>query len=198
MENKPTKRSTVKEPKNLQKVVSGTAKIKKKSEARKFADVFIAEDAHNVKSYLFSDVMIPALKKLVADIIQDGIEMILYGGSRRSERRSAGFRADRYDYSSCSRDSRDSRRRRDDHSRSGYNYDDIVLSTRGDAEAILDRLDELIEMYKMASVADLYELAGLPDKFTDHDYGWTSLRNARVEHVRDGYLLKLPRPIPLD
>ena len=38
--------------KRAEKVVQGKVKVKKKGEVRKFADVFVAEDAHNVKDYL--------------------------------------------------------------------------------------------------------------------------------------------------
>ena len=61
------------EKKKLDKVISGTAKVKKKSKTGKFADMFISEDARNVKSYIVSDVLIPAAKKLISDIVKDGI-----------------------------------------------------------------------------------------------------------------------------
>ena len=38
--------------KKVEKVISGTAKSKKKNEIQKFADVFISEDVNNVKSYI--------------------------------------------------------------------------------------------------------------------------------------------------
>ena len=37
--------------KKVEAVISGKAKTRKKGEMQKFADVFIAEDANNVKSY---------------------------------------------------------------------------------------------------------------------------------------------------
>ena len=60
------------------------------------------------------------------------------------------------------------------------------------------RMDELIEKFKVASVADLYDLVGVSCDYTANNYGWTNLRNASVVRVRDGYLLKLPRALPLD
>ena len=69
--------------KNIQKVVSGTAK-RKKNEARRFADIFIREDISNVKSYVFMDVLVPAIKKAISDIVTDGVDMILFGTTGRN------------------------------------------------------------------------------------------------------------------
>ena len=46
--------------KKIEKVISGTAKSKKKSEVRKLTDVFISEDVDSVKSYILLDVLVPA------------------------------------------------------------------------------------------------------------------------------------------
>lgn len=186
------------ERKKLEKVVGGAAKVKKKGATRKFADAFISEDASNVKSYIFSDVLIPAAKKLVSDIVKDGIEMILYGGTSNKDRRSSTFRGDYVSYDKYSRRN-DERRYRDERtSRNGYSYDDIVLETKGDAEAVLDRLSELIDTYGQATVLDLYDIVGITGRYTDDNYGWMNIRNADSVRVRDGYLLRLPKALPID
>jgi hypothetical protein len=185
------------EKKKIEKVVSGTAKLKKKSEIRKFTDIFIAEDASKVKTYILSDVIVPAAKKLISDIVKDGIEMILYGGTDRGGRRSNGFRADYVSYNKYS-ERRDDRRGSDSRTRTGYSYDDIILETRGEAEEVLSRMDELIDMYGMVTVADLYDLVGVSGNYTDNKYGWVNIRNAEPVRVQDGYMLKLPKALPLD
>ena len=192
MENrpKPTK------PKMEKIELSGAAKTKKKSGARKFADVFIAEDARNVKSYIFTDVIVPTLKNLVVDMIQETTNRLFYGSSSKPRDSRGGFLADRVSYDRFAKRTSNDRYIQD--RQNSYSYDEVVLTTRSDAEQVLDRLCEAIHEYKMVSVADLYELVGIPDQFTDHKYGWTSLRNARVIRVRDGYALDLPKPFPLD
>ena len=81
--------------KRAEKVITGQAKIKKKTEMQKFADAFISEDASKVKSYIFTDVLIPAVKKVVSDIVKDSIDMLLYGEVRSSTKQS---RVDRVSY----------------------------------------------------------------------------------------------------
>lgn len=186
------------ERQKLEKVITGTAKVKKKSEIRKFADNFISEDASNVKSYLFKDVLVPGVKKLVSNLLKDGIDMILNGSvDRRGS--SDRFGAEYVSYNKYSD------RRYDDRpvgggysSRNAYGFNEYIFDNRGDAEIVLERLDEAIARYSIVSVADLRELAGLPQEYTDNKYGWTNIRNAEIRRVSDGYLLRMPKALPID
>lgn len=181
------------EKRKVQKVVTGVAKVKKKNELRKFADIFIAEDAANVKSYIVMDILIPAFKNTILDIITDSANMIFGGSKRRS-----GTAASKVSYRSYY-DKKDSGRSSatDPRAKMGYSYDDIVLESRADAEDVLAQMDEMIETYGVASVADLYDLVGITHNYTDNKYGWSNLRSAEAVRVRDGYLLKLPKASPI-
>lgn len=181
----------------VNKVISGSAKVKKKSGTSKFKEVFISEDANNVKSYILTDVLVPAAKKLISDIVKDGIEMILYGSTSSRKTYSDGFRAGYVDYSKLSGRRDDRRPSSTPRLNNGPSYDNIILEHKGDAEVVLSTMDDIIDSYGEVSVAALFDLVGLPHKYTDNNYGWTSLGNARVTRVRDGYLLDLPRAVPL-
>ena len=82
--------------------------------------------------------------------------------------------------------------------RGRFRYEDIIFPNRGEAEKVLDKMEELIDYYGLVSVADLYELVGLAGDYPDNKYGWTSIRSAEVMRVRNGYILKLPKAIVLD
>ncbi len=181
--------------KKIQKVVHGKVKTKPKSGMSKITDVFISEDASNVKSYIVMDVLVPAVKKAISDIVRDGIDMILYGESRGRRSSTSSSYVSYRDYSRS--DDRDRDRFRDSRTRSGYNHDDVILETRGEAEEVLTRMDELIDTYGVVSVADLYDLIGKSCEYTDNKYGWTNIRNAEPIRVRDGYMLKLPKALPI-
>lgn len=174
--------------KRAQKVVSGSAKAKKRTDIARLTDVFISEDLNNVKDYILKDVLVPALKKALYDIITGGTGMALYGETSERRKSSAPWVSYRA-YGEESRRPQNSR---------GYSPNDVILDNRSDAEEVLDGMLDIIVTYGTASVADLYDLTGLDCDYTDHRYGWTSLKSARVERVRDGYLLKLPRPVPLN
>lgn len=180
--------------KKVEKVVKGVVKVKKKNELRKFADIFVAEDAGSVGSYIFMEVLVPAIKKAISDIVTDGIDMILYGSPRKHGK---GSGVANVSYRSFY-DKRDDRHRDDNpRTRTGYNYDDIVLESIGEANEVIDQMGALIETYGMVSVADLYDLVGKSCNYTDNKYGWTNISNAEAIRVRDGYLLKLPKAAPL-
>ena len=172
-----------------------TAKTKKKSETKKLVSAFVAEDVTSVKDYIIMDVLLPAAKKAISDIVTNGIDMLLYGETRsKSKNRESRVSYTKY-YNDRDRDYERPGRAR---GRYGYDYDDIILDTRKEAEEVLDRMDDLIDTYGMVSVADLYDLVGVSGNYTDNKYGWTNLRNADVQRVRDGYLLKLPKALPFD
>lgn len=176
-------------------VVTGKVMTKKPSKLSKFAGEFISEDAKNVKSYVFGEVLIPAIKKAVSDIVTDGIHMILYGESSRGRRSSASKISYRDYYD------RDTRPMRNDRAamNTGFSYDDIILNDRGEAEDVLDRMYELLNTYQIVRVADLYDLVGITtNNYMVNSYGWNSLRTAEVVRVRDGYMIKLPRAIPIE
>ena len=190
--SKEEQNAALSERKNLDKIVSGNVKIKKKSDIHKFADIFLSEDAANVKNYILMDVLVPAVKKAISDIITNGIDMILYGGNGRKPG-SIVDKVSYRDYSSTSRgDDRPAR------TRSGYSYADVILDTRGEVEEVLNRMDELIDTYGVVSVADLYDLVGITCNYTDNKYGWTNIRNAEPIRVRNGYMLKLPKAMPIE
>ena len=185
------------EKKKIDPIVKGKVSAKKKSGARKFADVFIHEDVANVKNYIVMDVLLPAAKKAISDIVTNGIDMMLYGETGRSSRRDS--RGSRVSYSRYY-DERDRDRDRGSRGRTrvGYDYDDIILENRAEAVEVLDRMEDLLETYGIVSVADLYDLVGITGNYTDNKYGWTNLKNASIVRSRDGYLLKMPKALPID
>ncbi len=192
------KRESQTEEKRVEKVVTGKVITKKKSGFSKFAGEFISEDAKNIKNYVIGDVLIPAFKKAISDIITDGIDIILYGGNGRGGARRST--ADRVSYRSYydDRGGRASDRLTSRYSSSSYSYDDIVLDSRGEAEEVLARMDELMDTYGLVRVADLKDLVGITGNYTDNKYGWTNIRNAEIVHVRDGWMIKMPRAVAID
>lgn len=190
------KEGTAPPDKKVEKVISGSAKPKKKGEMQKFADVFISEDVGNVKSYILMDVLVPAIKKAISDIVTNGIDMILYGETGRTRKASSGTKVS---YGKFYDREPDRRRERLASSRGGYDYDDIVFETRGDAESVLDAMNDIISQYGVVSVGDLYDLADVStDNYAANKYGWTDISGCKPVRVRDGYILKLPKALPIN
>lgn len=180
------------EKRKVEKVVSGPVKQRRKNELQKVADVFISEDISNIKQYILMDVLIPSIKRAVSEIVTNGVNMLLYGESGRTEKKSNASKISYRSYYNSSESGPSPRRG------SVYDYDEYVITNRGEAEDVLSTLEDMVERYGTASVADFYELLGVSCNFTDYKYGWSDLRNARVTNVRDGYVIKFPRAMPLE
>lgn len=185
-----------KDEKRIQKPL-GKIVTKKKPLGSKFADVFLSDDVDSVRGYVLFDVLVPAIKNAISEMITGGINMMLFGETRGS---SKGGYTDygssyhtTYKYKGGSSYS-DNRRER----RSGYDYKDIILESRSDAEQLRDNLIDLIEDYGSVSVADLYDALDITSEYTDHKWGWMNLKDISIRRVREGYLLVLPKPIVID
>ena len=182
------------EKKRPEKVVKGAVKTKKRNDIRKITDVFISEDINNVKSYVLMEVLVPAIKKAVSDIVTNGIDMILYGETGHSSKKKAGSGYVSYrDYSE-----RRSVGARDVRSRDSFDYDDLIFESRGDAELVLRQMYEILDMYGVVTVGDLFDMAHVTAPYTAEKYGWMSLSHADVKRTVDGYVIKLPRAMPID
>ncbi len=199
-EYKPNSHKSRKEPqtpeRRIEKVVSGAAKIKKKKGFGKFAGAFMSEDVGNVKSYILLDVVIPMVKDAALDILKT----LFYGNNGGgSFRKSSGSSKVSYRKYFDDRDN-DNRRERNVISRNTFDYDDITFDTYGDADSVLDAMHDIISQYGWVSVADFYDLADITTtNYTTAKYGWTDISlNLKPTRVRDGYILKLPRALPLN
>jgi hypothetical protein len=186
------------EDKRAEKVVKGAVKTKKKSGISKLGDVFISEDVGNVKSYIILDVLIPAAKKAISDIVTNGIDMILYGGSGRPRREGTNASYVSYSRFSDRGDRRDDRRSDASRTRSRFDYNEKFFERRTDAEEVLRTMDGIMDQYNIVRVADFYDIIGESCEHTCNKYGWTDLSTAKVERTYDGYRIKLPRALPID
>ena len=144
--------------KRVEKVVNGTAKTRKQSEVKKFAGIFMPDEVGDVKTFIITDVVIPGLKNAIADVVS----IVLFGEAGRiGTRKNAGSKVSYQRYYDDPR--RDDRRNYNQRPRpvAGFEFDDIIFDNRGDADLVLDQLESAIANYGMASVLDLYDLAGL-------------------------------------
>ena len=191
-----------------EKIVQGGANKRKKPMSKQVKEALVG-DVEEVRSYLLWDVLVPAIKDTMVDLIKAFAEGIFHSnGSRSSNKYVQRNGPTSYvSYSSYSnqrgprpgdrRDVYSGRTQRGYYNRA-YDYDSIVYDRREDAEAVLDALAARTMEYGVACVADLYELSGIRSSYTDMDYGWAELTSASVERVRDGYVINLPKPERLD
>lgn len=185
------KEASTTEKKKIEKVTTGKVKVKKKTGLQKMAGAMFAEDAEKVKSYILMDVLLPTIADGITDVLKKSIDAIF--GRKSSSRDSRSSKVSYRSYYD-NPDSRETSTK----ARSVYDYDDIIFDSRGEAEEVLDRMDELVELYGNVSVAEFYDLAGISSEYTSNKYGWTNIHTAKIVRVSgDGYMIKLPRVMPL-
>lgn len=185
--------------KKVEKIVSGVVVKQKKGLGKRFSENFLGDDSKNVGTYVLYDVFIPAAKETIVEMVKSAIEMLMFGERRNRSRSSSGGSYTSYGSYFKTPDRRpDGRREISRQGRARHDFDEIMISDRGEAEKVLFHLYDLCEDYGMASVADFYDLVGIDSNFTDQKYGWTDLRGVTVERVRGGYIIDLPRAKPLD
>ena len=185
------------EKKKVEKVIAGTAK-RKPDPARKFTSLFAPGDMSSIKEYIIMDIVVPAVKKMVSEVVRNGVDMLMWGESGRGKNYNGS--SDKVSYRSYY-GSNDNNRNSNSgtRTRSVFDYDNIVIPTRQEAEEVIRKMDEIIEVYQTVSVADLYDLCGITDhNYMNAKYGWMNIRTAEAVRVHNGYVLKLPRAMPLD
>lgn len=180
-----------KEKKKVEKVVKGKVKIRKKTELRKLADIFMPEDVSELKAHFIQDVLVPKIKGVLADIARTAIDMALYGENASYRRDSSAPKISYSNYSS-------NRNYTKQNNRNDFKFDEIIIASRGEAEEILMAMDGMLETYGSVSISDYYDLIGITVPYTGNKYGWKNLANADVVRVRDGYTIKLPKALLLD
>lgn len=185
------------EEKRIEKIVTGPVRIKKQNGFDKLAGLIFAEDAKSVGTFIVTDVIIPGVINLVEDIFLRGSKYALRGESGRSRSRDSEY----VSYRNYSDPRGNGRRDNTPRINQRYSFDKVIISSRGEAEEVLSQMDDIVDRYGFATIADLNEALGITGEYTDNKYGWKGkgcLRNAEAVRTRDGYVLKMPRATVID
>lgn len=187
-------------PAQSRRVVKGKVLRRKKTLTSGFTEAFFGDqpDIEAVVESGVKDILMPALKTAISDLVGTSIDMLLFGESRgpRARKRS-GSTGSVISYSNYFQNIAAGRNERRP-IRPGRRFEDIVLENGGEANDVLEALIDQLDQYEYVTVGDLYELVGMEVKHTDNKYGWTNLSRATVKRVRGGYLLDLPLPTELE
>lgn len=204
---KPKQPAVKEEREKVEKVIQGTARARKLPWYRRAANSFVAEDAQTVGDYILVDILVPAIKTAIRDIIVGGTERTLFGVTGRGGTRGpayGGLRGnqrsirEKYNEVSTAEAARRSQGGPPAQQRaSTFDYKELYFDTRQDAIEVIDSMVSRIALYHEATVKDLYDYCGISGDYTAHGYGWYDLSDANVRQFRGAWLLELPNPVPL-
>lgn len=75
---------------------------------------------------------------------------------------------------------------------------DILLHSMAEAELVKDSLSEILATYHVVTLGDFYETCGVPvNGQTDYNIGWTDLSRLKIKQGYGGFIIDLPRPMPI-
>ena len=198
--NKSKDRNAVEEERRVEKVTKGTAKKKQSTALQKFAKGFIPEDSKSIKEYVVEEApgfILSFLRRLFQNLLDTYLPE--NGKYRDTTRRGSIFGSNssvRYDkIQGSSASSGAGVRARS--TNTVYEYENLTFEDYADAQEVLDGLYDCLDRYEKVRVLDLYDLAGVCTTATDRNYGWTDLRGVRIISTKEGWVIDLPRAIPL-
>lgn len=176
-------------------------RLKKDSTAKKAVKSMIKVDGHQIKEFVFGEVLIPTLKDAVYKIITNGLSMVLFDrvdGPRESRSGLTGTRISYSGYYRGDNPPRESRSDRYSRRESFVPDGQIVYTTRQEAEDIIDGMADIIDQYGQVSIADMYDLSDVSaPPHTYNRYGWRTTRDFYTRHTADGWVIVTPRAIVL-
>ena len=178
-------------------------KVKHKASIWKQAkDEFLNEDIDHMGDDLVHDILFPALKNLVNDLLHGAIDAAFNtdsgGRSRRSSnRRGSWISYDRY-YDDDDRRRRRRRDRDDDYDRRRVVLDcsEYKFEYRDDADYVFEMMCDRLEQYGEVTVAYFFDKVGetIPGAWSGEDWGWTNFAGVKIRgSQRNGWYIDLPR-----
>lgn len=190
----------------VKKVVAGEVKVRKRGLGRKIKDTIIAADFGSVVQHVTFEVIIPAAKNMLFDGAMTAVGRALYGNDSRNIGRPVMFGGggvtSKIAYQTpVQRTIKEIGGRMAPlppiGPRARYIYDEVILTTRKDAESVLDMMNEILDNYEVVTIFELNELCGRQTSPVDSNYGWVGLVGAQIRQIPEGYLLELPQPEPI-
>lgn len=199
-----SKEDKPKPEKKIEKVVAGEVVVHKKSLGTKIKNMIIEADFKTVIRTVVSNVLVPAARNMVSDAFHEAVDRTIYGEAAvRHRRHGPGSRVTYNNPISrpYSSDPRDPRRMAPSVEpgprRSRQRGADFILSSKEEAQLVLERMNDIIDTYDVVSIADLNELVGFPTSHVDNKWGWVFLGDVDIRQLREGYLIDLPPAEPI-
>lgn len=167
----------------------------KKSKMNSLGKSVIQGSITDAITLAFTELIIPAGRDLLFNVVTSVSQTLIYG---ESEPPSTSNRVNRIPYSSISNYNRVGRPTSRVQKIRQRPEDGFIFERKSDADTIIEELREACDSFGVVTVQALYEICDKTAPYTANKYGWMNLDDARVERTRDGYVLKLPRSMPLD
>lgn len=178
------------------KIISSKVKVEKSSLTKKILSALISDDIPDIKAYILSQV-IEHGKSTLLDIICG----LINGKNSVSRNPGSNLRINHVSYDRQYNNRTNNNRRNEEivnTERGSFRYQNLWFDDAGDANVVLHFIEDTLREYKVISVLNLYDSVDLPTDNTMAKFGWTNISGAKIVPNNGGYLLKLPKAVPID
>lgn len=183
--------------KQVKRVVpAGAAKQAPRPASKRFFDFVFAESPKALGRRIIEGTVVPRLKQAGEEAFNSFLHGMLWGGGPSPQSnmiQNAVLRPQGVNYNAISNGVPGAPIVPGMVVNSGP-YSDVVLPTEQFAQLVLAQMFDLYNQYRVVTVADLYEAAGLSSDGQHEALGWYSLEGAKITLERDGYRIVMPRP----
>lgn len=177
------------EPSKPKAKPEGIVRTREVSTFKKVFAALFPEGFKGVKEHIIWDIFVPRMQKLLHEGWDDVGDALFQSGP--TARQSAPHVS--YD-SSYRRNTQPVRVP----TLPMYDYQEVVWDTKAQAEKFLRVLKALLNEYHVVTLLDYNSEVGNETYPSQSDYGWIRLDTARVERTYNGWVVVLPRPIPIE
>lgn len=190
----------------LESVVKKGQVIQKKPNVfKRTARSMVADDVQNVGDFVVTDILVPALRNLLYDVIVGGAGRTIFGNAQARRPgvnpglfgTAQNLKTAYHNVSSGGGQAAPAQAGLTKQAQARFDFSEVSLTDHSEALYIIELLKQRTADYGVASVADFYDLLGHTGAFTDQNWGWHDLSMAKVHQNRAGFVLDLPQPIPL-
>lgn len=171
--------------------------IRKNSTTTRLSDIFIAQDIKSVGAYVFERVIVPALQNLAVNTINSIARGVFLGeGAINTFNDTKRIGTGHTSYNSMYGNGGHTKTYIGTASNRAR-FEELNYGDYGDAQMVLDILDECIQNSGYATIADLYEASEKSCPYTGEYYGWRDLSRARIVQDGDRWWLKMPKAMEI-
>lgn len=192
----PDKSSAAPKKKVKRVVPQGAAKPAGRPASRRFFDFVFAESPKDLGRRVVTNTIVPRLKAAGEEAVNSFLHGMLWGGNSAPPSnlvQGTVLRAGGVNYNAISNGTSPTLQAIAATSSPGP-YQDVVVPSQEFAQALLAQMFDLYNQYRVVTVGDLYEAAGLTSDAQHEALGWYSLDGSKITKERDGYRVSLPRP----
>lgn len=184
-------------------VKKGTVIQKKPNIFKRTARSMVADDMQNVGDFVVTDILAPALRNLLYDVIVGGAGRTIFG---QAQARRPGVNPGLFGtaqnlktayHNASSPQGPPPQQGMTKQAQARFDFSEVSLTDHSEAIYIIELLKQRTAEFGTASVADFYDLLGHTGASTDRNWGWTDLSMAKVHQNRSGFIFDLPQPVPL-